>query len=180
MAKSLKEGGGPSESSFRCRAPPSLTDRPASAQKSSNRSRPHPYRRRPRKRPSSSIFTTRRRQRLHRRRRSPGSRVRLASSPLARPLASDSCPPSTAGGILHTPLSSNPSPSLLSSPALLPFPTTSSPSLQTPISMTVTQYHYLLLYVDRVCAVGRLDERLVWEERLPLVRRISLGLRTRR
>jgi len=84
------------------------------------------------------------------------------------------CPSSqTASGILHSPLLTPLTPSsssLLANPTLLHFPTTSSPSTQTPISMTVTQYHYLLLYSDRVCAVGRLDERLVWEERLPLVR----------
>ena len=41
-----------------------------------------------------------------------------------------------------------------------------------PLSMLITDYHFLLLYSDRVCAISNLagDERLVCEELLALVR----------
>jgi hypothetical protein len=35
--------------------------------------------------------------------------------------------------------------------------------------MAVTDFHFLLLYHDRVCAVSSLDDKLVYEEFLGLV-----------
>jgi hypothetical protein len=37
-----------------------------------------------------------------------------------------------------------------------------------PISITITEWHYLLLYVDRIVAISREDETVVWSESLPL------------
>lgn len=62
---------------------------------------------------------------------------------------------------------------------LMPFPTLSpaddsplqSPSTPTvPLSIAVTEFHFILLYFDRIVAVSRLDERVTHEELLPLVR----------
>lgn len=35
--------------------------------------------------------------------------------------------------------------------------------------MAITDFHFLLLYHDRICAVSSLDEKLVYEEYLGLV-----------
>lgn len=35
--------------------------------------------------------------------------------------------------------------------------------------MAVTEFHFLFLYHDRICAVSSLDEKLVYEELLGLV-----------
>ena len=37
------------------------------------------------------------------------------------------------------------------------------------MSILITDFHFLLLYPDRVCAVSNLDEKLVYEELLALV-----------
>lgn len=39
-----------------------------------------------------------------------------------------------------------------------------------PISMALTEFHFVLLYKDRIAAVSTLDEKLAYEEILPLVR----------
>jgi vacuolar protein sorting-associated protein 18 len=41
-----------------------------------------------------------------------------------------------------------------------------------PLSILITDFHFLLLYPDRVCAVSSLDEKLVYEELLALVGRL--------
>ena len=51
-----------------------------------------------------------------------------------------------------------------------------TPISTTPLSLTVTDFHYLLLYADRLVAVGRLNEQVVYEELLPRVRRWPLGV----
>lgn len=38
-----------------------------------------------------------------------------------------------------------------------------------PLSIAITQWHWLLLYTDRLVAVARENEKVVWEEALPLV-----------
>jgi len=38
-----------------------------------------------------------------------------------------------------------------------------------PISMTLTEFHLVILYSDRIAAISLLDESLVHEELLPLV-----------
>jgi hypothetical protein len=66
-------------------------------------------------------------------------------------------------------------------PSLLPYPTSSSSSTPVftrsatssdpasiPISAVITQYHYLLLYQNRIVGISREEEKVVWEEMLPL------------
>src|SRR5580692_8995335 len=45
-----------------------------------------------------------------------------------------------------------------------------------PLSMAVTDFHFLLLYHDRVCAVSSLDDKLVYEEFLGLVCELVVGI----
>jgi hypothetical protein len=37
-----------------------------------------------------------------------------------------------------------------------------------PVSLAITEWHYLLLYTDRIVGIAREDERIVWDEALPL------------
>ena len=66
---------------------------------------------------------------------------------------------------------------------LLPYPQLTSPSNspsndpsspadrpEVPLSIGLTEFHFILLYRDRVAAVGNLDEHITYEELLPLVR----------
>jgi hypothetical protein len=70
---------------------------------------------------------------------------------------------------------------LIDSAQLLPYPSFHSFSpgtpghdvLDVPMSTTLTEFHFILLYKDRVVGVCALDEKLVYEESLPLV---SYGL----
>ncbi|KAI0756694.1 Pep3/Vps18/deep orange family-domain-containing protein [Daedaleopsis nitida] len=67
---------------------------------------------------------------------------------------------------------------LIDSAQLLPYPAVMaspslSPSRQTqssppPISMSLTEFHFLLLYRDRVLGISNLNEELAYEELLPL------------
>lgn len=75
-------------------------------------------------------------------------------------LAANSVDVIESASLLQYPYSAaNQSP--ISSPTAAPNPV--------PLSMAVTDFHFLLLYHDRVCAVSRLDDRLVYEEFLGLV-----------
>ncbi len=85
-----------------------------------------------------------------------------------------------AAGIYHGNLDfdSN-SDDLIDGAQLLPYPTqVASPSLSptrqnalnsSPISMSLTEFHFLLLYRDRVLGISNLNEQLAYEELLPLV-----------
>lgn len=105
------------------------------------------------------------------------------------------CPPLTpfgcfpARGIFHALLTTPTSSPLFENPGMLPFP--ALPVSLIPLSFIPTEYHYLILYADRVVAVSRLDGGLVWEAAIPLVRTrftfiltfladISISPRTRR
>lgn len=65
----------------------------------------------------------------------------------------------------------------IDSAQLLPYPTSyaassphsPSPSSSTPISMSLTEFHFVLLYKDRIVGVCNLNDALVYEELLPLV-----------
>ena len=89
-----------------------------------------------------------------------------------------------AAGIYHGNLDyeSN-SDDLIDGAQLLPYPAqTTSPSLSptrqnviansAPISMSLTEFHFLLLYRDRVLGISNLNEQLAYEELLPLVRSV--------
>lgn len=41
--------------------------------------------------------------------------------------------------------------------------------------MAVTDFHFVLLYHDRVCAVSSLDDKLVYEEFLGLVCKLAVS-----
>lgn len=60
---------------------------------------------------------------------------------------------------------------LVDGASLLPYPSFESGVSDAPLSISVTQFHFLLLYHDRLIGVGNLDERVAYDERLPLVRR---------
>ena len=95
--------------------------------------------------------------------------------------------PAAAAGIYHGNLDyeSN-SDDLVDGAQLLPYPVIpSSPSLSptrqnvpntiTPMSMALTEFHFLLLYRDRVMGISNLNEQLAYEELLPLVRIYTPG-----
>ena len=83
-------------------------------------------------------------------------------------------------GLYASSLSTTPTSEILQHPTLIPYPPSSSTpafarsSAQAntadsiPISITITEWHYLLLYVDRVVGISREDEKVVWQESLPL------------
>ncbi|EIN14075.1 hypothetical protein PUNSTDRAFT_95620 [Punctularia strigosozonata HHB-11173 SS5] len=50
---------------------------------------------------------------------------------------------------------------------LFPYPAFDQPE-EVPISSSLTEFHFLLLYKDRVVAVNSLDERLAYDETIPL------------
>ena len=83
----------------------------------------------------------------------------------------------SAPGIYHGTLNfeSN-SDDLIDAAQLLPYPSfpPSSPPLgvtspQIPVSIALTEFHFILLYSDRIVGICNLDERLTYDERLPLV-----------
>lgn len=39
----------------------------------------------------------------------------------------------------------------------------------TPLSMSLTEFHFILLYKDRILGICSLDDRLAYEESLPIV-----------
>jgi hypothetical protein len=87
-----------------------------------------------------------------------------------------------APGLYTSPLPSSPSTDILIKPSLLPYPSLDSAGpafvrsplkspAQTaiPISVVITQWHWLLLYSDRIVGVSRETEKVVWDEALPVV-----------
>jgi hypothetical protein len=71
----------------------------------------------------------------------------------------------SAPGIYHGSLNfASASESLIAGASLLTYP----PSYGPPISLLLTEFHFVLLYADRVLALSTLDERVVYEEILPL------------
>ena len=41
----------------------------------------------------------------------------------------------------------------------------------TPLSLSLTEFHFILLYKDRILGICSLDDKLSYEESLPIVRR---------
>ncbi|KII93824.1 hypothetical protein PLICRDRAFT_49843 [Plicaturopsis crispa FD-325 SS-3] len=85
----------------------------------------------------------------------------------------------TAPGIYHGTLNfESTSDDLIDGAQLLPYPilspTSSSPdrgastTAEAPVSIALTEFHFLLLYKDRITGVCILDEKLAYEESLPL------------
>jgi len=86
----------------------------------------------------------------------------------------------SASGIYHGTLkytAASPSDDLIDSPSLRTYhelrSSSSSDEAQNqallPIGMGITEFHFVLLYPDRVVAVRRLDYKIIYEEILPLV-----------
>jgi len=90
---------------------------------------------------------------------------------------------STGPGLYTATLSATSTADILCKPSILPYPSfddsispafsrapASSPlAPPIPLSITITQWHWLLLYEDRLVAIARENEKIVWEETLPLV-----------
>lgn len=93
----------------------------------------------------------------------------------------------TAPGLYHSQLLSSATPDILHKPSLLPYPpapvvettpttafrrgqqpTTPSGPAPIPISMAISKWHWLLLFDDRIVAISRESEKVVWDESLPL------------
>lgn len=85
----------------------------------------------------------------------------------------------TAPGIYHGTMNfESTSDDLIDGTGLLPYPqlaaSPSSPShsppasSDAPLSLILTEFHYILLYGDRVIGISSLDEKLVYEDLLPL------------
>ncbi|KAF8739352.1 hypothetical protein AX14_009923 [Amanita brunnescens Koide BX004] len=56
----------------------------------------------------------------------------------------------------------------IDSAQLLPDPLRDGSSTSTPISMALTEFHFILLYRDRVIGICNLDDQVVYEEAIPL------------
>lgn len=66
-------------------------------------------------------------------------------------------------------LSSN-SDDFIDSAQLLPYPPS---NMVTPISISMTEFHFALVYKDRVAAICNLNDALTYEEMIPLVSRFQ-------
>ena len=56
----------------------------------------------------------------------------------------------------------------IDSAQLLPYPAADNTS-PTPLSLSLTEFHFVLLYKDRIAAICNLNDALVYDELLPLV-----------
>ncbi|KAF7306795.1 Vacuolar protein sorting protein [Mycena indigotica] len=77
----------------------------------------------------------------------------------------------TSHGVYHGVLNfDTPSDNFIDGGDLLPYPTAfeSSTPEQAPSSMALTEFHFLLLYKDRVVGICNLDQKQTYEEALPL------------
>ncbi|KAK8861498.1 hypothetical protein IAR55_002319 [Kwoniella newhampshirensis] len=90
----------------------------------------------------------------------------------------------TAPGLYTSSLATSNSSEILTKPSLLPYPSLEAPAAvsafsrqiapttpsipPTPIAVAMTQWHWLLLYSDRIVGVSKENEKMVWEEALPL------------
>ncbi|RUP49144.1 Pep3/Vps18/deep orange family-domain-containing protein [Jimgerdemannia flammicorona] len=92
----------------------------------------------------------------------------------------------TGPGIYHGNLVFGSGDSVIDSTHLLPYPATASdtdPSAvvvsEVPLSIALTEFHFVLLYKDRVRAINQLNDQIVYEEMIPLaagkeVRRLTI------
>ena len=59
-------------------------------------------------------------------------------------------------------------------PAYPTFSDTPPGQTDVPLSMAVTEFHFVLLYKDRIAAICSLDERLAYEEVMPVVSAMNI------
>lgn len=57
---------------------------------------------------------------------------------------------------------------------------TSGDASELPVSIALTDFHYVILYKDRIAGVCHLNDKLAYEEPLPLVSICEFGCHTRR
>ncbi|KAG0369768.1 Pep3/Vps18/deep orange family-domain-containing protein [Gamsiella multidivaricata] len=82
----------------------------------------------------------------------------------------------TGPGVYHGNLvfgSQNAGESVIDTPQLLPYPATrlepdASAAVEVPIAIALTEFHFILLYKERVRAVNQLNDQLVFDELIPL------------
>ncbi|PBL01206.1 hypothetical protein ARMGADRAFT_1007238 [Armillaria gallica] len=75
----------------------------------------------------------------------------------------------TAPGIYHGNLNfDSTSDDFIDAADVLPYPTLSSLSTNAPLSISLSEFHFIMLYQDRVVAICHLDDKLAFEEPLPL------------
>ncbi|WRT65614.1 uncharacterized protein IL334_002559 [Kwoniella shivajii] len=89
----------------------------------------------------------------------------------------------TAPGLYTSSIATTLSNDILTKPSLIPYPSfdtsstpafnrnvpAASPSLPPiPVAVAVTQWHWLLLYQNRIVGISRETEKVVWDEQLPL------------
>lgn len=77
-----------------------------------------------------------------------------------------------AAGIYHSPIPTSVTPDSLNtavfaSPSLLSI--NANGDAPVPVSIALTEWHFILLFQDRLVAFSRLTENVVWEARVPLV-----------
>lgn len=72
--------------------------------------------------------------------------------------------PLTAPGIYHGNLNFEATDSFVDAADVLPYP--SKDGLEFPLSMSLTEFHYVLLYKDRITAVSNLNDEIAYEESL--------------
>lgn len=89
-------------------------------------------------------------------------------------------------GIYHGTLNfDSTSDELIDAAQLLPYPSLPSSSSSPgghedtviPASIALTEFHFILLYKDRIAAVCNLDEKMTYEEQLPMVNHFFLVIR---
>lgn len=67
-----------------------------------------------------------------------------------------------------------PGDAVIDSASLIPYPLDSSGAFsaeEQPISMALTEHHFVLLYMDKICAVDILTDKVVYQESLDFVSR---------
>jgi hypothetical protein len=86
----------------------------------------------------------------------------------------------TGAGVYHGKLDFTENGEAIDGPSLVPFPPTSYDEeaghlvTDIPISFVITEFHFILLYKDHVRAICRLNDKMVYEEIIPLVSFILL------
>nr|XP_018264614.1 uncharacterized protein I303_02787 [Kwoniella dejecticola CBS 10117]OBR86772.1 hypothetical protein I303_02787 [Kwoniella dejecticola CBS 10117] len=89
----------------------------------------------------------------------------------------------TTPGLYTSSVATSLSNDILTKPSLIPYPSFDSPSAPAfsrnassstpslppiPISVSITQWHWLLLYSNRIIGISRETEKVVWDEQLPM------------
>jgi hypothetical protein len=63
----------------------------------------------------------------------------------------------------------------IDSAALLPYPDSETDAHESALSLSLTEFHFVLLYKDKVVGICNLNDKVTYEESLPLVRRLFMS-----